>query len=279
MPTPILSAPIAFQVPDGDGLRAIHCPVVEVTLQGIPTRMIIDTGATHVVLFRAFVDGLTQTLRGDTPGTDHAGASVPTWIMDEPCTWDMGGCQGVWEESLVIEGPSFFDDWGIGGVLSPQRLMSGVCHVFRFAQGLWEVYGADAIDQALGTSPQAASIPQRTAEGELGLLVLVSGALKDGDEGIWLLNTGGKHTEVSPLVCDVDESVAWEEAGKGVSGEPVLGAFLNDRSLVCGGLELALERLLVAQQRDGLNGQLGMDTLLPYTVVIPTDQTQPVILV
>jgi predicted aspartyl protease len=109
-------------------LRGHHfpLPLVHGTVAGKPTWMLVDTGAnSHVVAgWLARQVGLPLKKLGDL-GSDHAGRTIATFRVDHPqVTIDEWGSVPD-GPMLATEVPPLIEELGIGGFISPQRLVEG----------------------------------------------------------------------------------------------------------------------------------------------------------
>ncbi len=101
-------------------------PLVRGTVAGTQTWMLVDTGAnSHVVAgWLARQVGLPLKKLGDL-GSDHAGRTIATFRVDHPrMTIDEWGAVPD-GPMLATEVPPFIEELGIGGFVSPQRLVEG----------------------------------------------------------------------------------------------------------------------------------------------------------
>jgi predicted aspartyl protease len=101
-------------------------PLVHGSVAGTPTWMLVDTGAnSHVVAgWLARQVGLPLKRLGDL-GSDHAGRTIATFRVDHPqVTIDEWGAVPD-GPMLATEVPPLIEELGIGGFISPQRLVEG----------------------------------------------------------------------------------------------------------------------------------------------------------
>jgi hypothetical protein len=106
--------------------RRFPIPLVHGTIAGTATWMLVDTGAnSHVVAgWLARRVGLPLKKLGDL-GSDHAGRTISTFRVDHPqMAIDEWGAipDGP---MLATEVPPLIEELGIGGFISPQRLVEG----------------------------------------------------------------------------------------------------------------------------------------------------------
>ena len=106
--------------------RHFPLPLVRGTIAGTPTWMLVDTGAnSHVVAgWLARQVGLPLKKLGEL-GSDHAGRTITTFRVDHPqmAIDDWGAVADG--PMLATEVPPFIEELGIGGFVSPQRLVEG----------------------------------------------------------------------------------------------------------------------------------------------------------
>jgi Aspartyl protease len=270
--TTLADIPISFDVPGG----VTHAPMVDVTIDGVATRLILDTGSTDHVLTVHLARAVGLALEPGQPGTDHAGASVPSWTVGDLAI-DIGGTRFDLHDVVAIDGPSVFGEWGIGGFLSPQHLHPEAVTVLDLRADRLAI-----VDGAPG------SIPVRLAERHRDLSVLtlardleaatpvVSAAIEPFDRVPTMLNTGGRGTEFAawavPGLIGGDE----HEPGHGVGGSVVAGTSVVGRTLDVGGVRCPVPRLLIREEIDGLGGLIGMDVLRGTALAVAADRRRPV---
>lgn len=123
-PVPMtVDVPITYTTADGD---VVHAPMVEAVVSGVATKLVVDTGASDHVLTMELARRIGLHLEAGEPGTDVTGAKVSSWYAsgDVPVSLPggAGGPVDVLRDVVVIDGPPPFARWGIGGIVSPQRL-------------------------------------------------------------------------------------------------------------------------------------------------------------
>jgi hypothetical protein len=125
-------APRAAALPPGEKRAILHYevngrhydhPLVQATLAGERTMMLVDTGAASHVLagWLARKAGLSLKKRGDV-GADHAGRTIAEFRVEHPGLAIDGWGDLADEPALAAEVPAFFEEFGIGGFVSPQHL-------------------------------------------------------------------------------------------------------------------------------------------------------------
>jgi hypothetical protein len=271
----LLDVPLTFEVPEeGGATRTIHTPMVHATIGGQPTLLIVDTGASDTVLTRELVSSWSGELVEGEPGTDHAGAPVRSWEL----VGEVGMSIGEWTTSLsapiVIDGPPPFEQWGIGGFVSPQTLHDTATVVvdlrglrIQLVEGERELIRA-GVEKSLGTP--AIHVPRHLGEGDAQRLVIV-GASVGGVSVPLMINTGGSDAELSPSVATSGSAGAGQElgvVGRGVSGVEVMGSTQHNIRIEVSGQLLHLDEVTLRDQGESYAGQLGIAELLGSVLLI-----------
>ena len=115
--TTLLDVPIRFDVGD----MVTHAPMVDVVVNGTPTRLILDTGSTDHVLTIELARAAGLPHEPGEAGTDHAGESVDSWFVGDVAL-EIDGVAFALHDAVAITGPAPFEGWGVGGFLSPQHV-------------------------------------------------------------------------------------------------------------------------------------------------------------
>ena len=76
--TELLRVPICFKGTDGSEL---HAPMVEATVGGVRTLLVLDTGSDTHLLNKELVDQIGLAVEPGETGTDHAGTVMPSWTV------------------------------------------------------------------------------------------------------------------------------------------------------------------------------------------------------
>lgn len=272
-PTVLLDVPIRFDV--GDALT--HAPMIDVRLGGHATRLILDTGSTDHALTIELVRAAGLPHEPGEPGTDHAGASVDSWFVGEIAA-EIGGLGFVLKDAVAITGPGPFAGWGVGGFLSPQHLHPTAYAVIDVAADRFFLLEQEA-DGAVGgwlrtRTPDSVvlGLPRDPAEAT----PVVRAALEPFAPVATMLNTGGRGTEFATGAVPGLSGTAPTELGKGVGGDPVRGTVVGDRTLRVGDLRLPVDRLLIRDEIDTMDGLVGMDVLRGTIVAVAADRRRPV---
>lgn len=137
----LLEVPITFDTGEGP----THAPMVQVSIHGTPTKLILDTGSTDHILTVELADALGLSAEPGEEGTDSTGASVPSWtlgtvpieIADQPFEL---------RNVVAITAPAPFPGWGIGGFISPQHLHPTVWAVLDLAKDRFLLFDGDETD-------------------------------------------------------------------------------------------------------------------------------------
>ena len=97
----LVRAPITFEVADGG---SEHAPLVVGTVGGMLTRLVLDTGSDVHLLTKELVDQLGLAFAEGEEGTDHSGATMPSWaVEDVACA--LGGVELVLRDVVAIPAP------------------------------------------------------------------------------------------------------------------------------------------------------------------------------
>ncbi len=201
-------------------------------MHGALTLLIVDTGATEHVLTKAFSERAGLTLAPSRPGHDVTGASVESNVI-ERCQLELGELRLTFDNVPAIDGPSFFSDANIGGLLSPQRLSPDETVVVDLrAKRL--VVRASAIETA-GLRPVACV---RHTTGTLGTRVSFAG----GSPVTAILDTGAESTDAESSLVKGPAGIA-VVAGYGVGGKPVMVTEARDVEVGLDGATFTLETM------------------------------------
>ena len=121
-----IAVPLTYDVGGGD---RVHSPLVEASVAGVRAKLVVDTGATDHVLTLSLAKRAGLECRPGEPGTDVSGAPVESWEIATSVEVDLGPAPTSGEATTVtlrgvfaFAGPPPFEEWGVGGIVSPQRL-------------------------------------------------------------------------------------------------------------------------------------------------------------
>ena len=250
-------ARITFTTADG----TTHAPLVEAVVNGVRTRLVLDTGATDHLLTLAVCDAANVATEPGEPGTDSTGSSVPSWQARE-VTVSIGAMKLAFPEVIAIETPPPFERAGLGGTLSPQRLRADSYVALDLTEGgAAALLGADDLDAWLADSyPGRRSLQLPAIEGDG--TVLVEAAIDTFPPVVTMLDTGAKATyAAAAAVPGLGEGRLRRSTGHGVGGTEAFGVDVPDRVLRVGGEELPFD-LVIAEHDLGIRGcVVGMDLL------------------
>jgi Aspartyl protease len=269
----LVRAPITFEAADGGSQ---HAPLVVGSVGGEVTRLVLDTGSDVHLLTKELVDELGLVLAEGEEGTDHSGATMPSWtVEDVVCA--LGGVELVLRDVVAIPAPLSFPRWGIGGILSPQHLHESACTVIDLvAHELLLVDGSDdAIADWLAERSPTVTTVVLDRDPTFGSVV-VSASVMPHAEIPTMLNTGGTRTEFSADAVPGVAGGAPERLGGGVSGADVMGANAGEATLVVAGYDVRVPALAVRESMHDPQGMVGMDVLPGTILAVFADVARPV---
>lgn len=266
--------PVTFEAADG-GLT--HAPLVAGRLGDVTTLLVLDTGSDVHLLNKDLVDRLGLAFENGEEGTDHSGATMPSWSVED-VGLELGEIEVTLGDVVGIPAPPPFPPMGIGGILSPQHLHPTATTVIDLVAH--ELLLVEAADEALPAWLEERS-PDLTAlvlkrDDSFGMVV-VPAAISPHDEIPTILNTGGKSTEFGLGSVPSFAAAAFERLGGGVSGADVLGARMGAATLVVAGREIPVASLVVREQMHDPQGMVGMDVLRGTVVAASADVTRPAV--
>lgn len=114
----LASIPITYTTLDGD---RVHSPMIVARVGGIETRLVLDTGSEIHLITRDLADSIGLIGVPGEDGIDHAGATMPSLDVGT-VGLDVEGFALELAYVVAIQAPPPFPGWGVGGILSPQRL-------------------------------------------------------------------------------------------------------------------------------------------------------------
>jgi hypothetical protein len=269
----LIDVPIVFDVLGG---TTVHSPMVHATVGGVATRLILDTGSTDHVLTRELIDAAGAPAEPAEPGTDHAGAAVPSWWVGELDVQIGDEAFGL-RDVVAIEGPAPFAAWGVGGFLSPQHLHpTARVLIDLIGDRLVVAAGPPHVVDAWLTARCASASPITLDRVPDEAVVAVEAAIEPFAPVTTILNTGGRATEfASAAVPDLGDAIE-REGGAGVSGAPVIGADAGLRIIQVKGGRIPVANLVVRPQIDGPAALVGMDVLRGTALIVGADRSEPV---
>ncbi len=271
----ILDVPVVFDVESG---AVVHSPMIHARVGGELTRLILDTGSTDHVLTKPLIDRAGAPATPAEDGTDHAGAAVASWSVGD-LTIEVAGVGFDLHDVVAIAQPGPFEDWGVGGFLSPQ-------HLHPTARVLIDLVGnrlvvvdasvaADDVDAWLAARvPTHRPLTLSRAPGTT--TVAVQAAVAGFPPIATMLNTGGRGTEFARAAVGLRTAEAGPR-GTGISGTAVLGAEAGAHEVVVGGVRVPVANLVVRDEMDDPPGILGMDVLRGTALICGADPSRPVV--
>lgn len=266
-------SPLTFEVPG----RTIHSPMVSVKVGDIETKLILDTGATdHVFTMELATEAHLEASPAE-PGTDHAGASVPSWSLGE-VPLELGGLTLPLHSVVAIDGPPPFTAWGIGGFLSPQRLHRSASVVIDLVDhriALIECSAPSLERWLTDRFPDLQPIVLRREEGEA---VRILTSIEPYRDVVAMLNTGTPQTEYASSALPGLQGIRDDDSGLGLSGTKVTGGQVENQMLQVGDTRFEIPTLLLRDEMpaEHPDGQIGMDLLHGTVLAISPDEDRPV---
>lgn len=255
-----------------------HAPLIVTSLSGlVPARYILDTGSDVHLLNEDLADELRLEKRPGEEGTDHSGATMPSWSVDD-VPLALGDLTVTLRDVVSIPAPPPFPGFGIRGILSPQNLHpTAVTVVDMVADELLLVEGTDH-ELAGFLRDRYTDLDLLTLDREPDRMVVVMAAIEPFAEVRTLIDTGGKRCEFAAAA--VPNLVAGDsvDLGGGVSGTRFEGGRVGSQTLVCGGARIAVPDLAIrrADIQPHVPGLVGMDVLRSTVVACAADLSRPV---
>lgn len=249
--------PITFET----NQRTTHSPLVHAVVNGVDTRLILDTGATDHLLTMDLCEAANLATEPGEPGTDSTGSSVPSWQARE-VTVRIGEMELALAEVIAIGTPPPFRSMGIGGALSPQRLHPDAYAVLDLsADPVATLVTAEDLDAWLAESypgRRANRLPAIDGDGT----VLVEMAIDSFPPVVMMLDTGARTTYAArTAVPGLGEGGVRRSTGRGVGGTESFGVDVPGRVLHVGDAALPVN-LVIAEHDLGIPGcVVGMDVL------------------
>jgi hypothetical protein len=271
----IFDAPITFDA--GGGPQ--HAPLVSVDFGEARAHLVLDTGATDHLLTLDLVRLLALKTKETRPGTDHAGASVPTWAVGT-LPIQIGGHRIELTDVVAIGTPSAFRAHKINGVLSPQHLHPTGHVILDLVQKRLTLAAGETSEirrWVAARVPNYVALSMARASNER--IILVRAAVKPYADAPTLLNTGGQETEFAKAAVPGAAGTTSPSRGRGVGGAQVDGFTVPDQTLQIAGVALRIPTLLVreAMGKPGYAGDVGMDLLRDTVLVVGQDPLRPVL--
>ena len=263
----LLDVPITFDVGD----TTTHAPMIEVRVGEVDTKLILDTGSTDHVLTIELARAAGLDAEPGEPGTDHAGADVPSWTLGTVAA-SIDRMPVTLRNAVAITGPAKFTGWGVGGFLSPQHLhptglvvLDLADHRFLLVEDEPEAVRAWIADRR----PELVALA--CARDPAELTPVVEAAIEPFSAVPVMFNTGGRGTEFATAAVPGLRGVEPQRLGHGVGGGVVPGSEAANRTLRVGDARFAVPRLLIREQVGSMLGLIGMDVLRGTVLVLGAD--------
>ena len=195
---------------------------------------------------------------------------MPSWTVGTVSA-EMAGLTLPLTDVVVIPAPPPFPDWGVGGILSPQRLWPKAHAVIDMVNDelvLLESDEPSAHGWARDRHLRLRDLVLDRVGGER--TVLVSAAISPHPSVPTLVDTGGRDTEFATAAAPGVGGGANERLGGSVSGADVVGQRVGSAVLLIGDGAVQVENLAI---RDAMDppGLIGMDVLRGTVVVCNDD--------
>jgi hypothetical protein len=270
----LVDVPIAFDTEDG---TTVHSPMIQATVGGVATRLILDTGSTDHVLTKELIDRVGVGGEPAEDGTDHAGAAVPSWSVGA-LEVRIGPQPFALRDVVAIAGPPPFAGWGVGGFLSPQHLHPSARVLIDLRNDrlvVVESSGADPDAWLIARVPSLRPITLDRVPGEA--TVAVPAAIEPFATVPTMLNTGGRQTEFASVTMPGLHGTRDVSGGTGVGGGRVVGSDVGERVLLVGDVRIGLRRLVVRDEMESPPGLVGMDVLRGTALICSADLRRGVV--
>jgi hypothetical protein len=264
--TPRFEVPLTFVALGG---RTLPVPMVEVEINGVATRLIVDTGASDHVLTKACADAAHVAVSAaPVDGRDHAGETFSAARL-APFDVAVAGHAVHIDDGYVIDGPPPFQPLGIGGFLSPQKLFADGFVVLDFPASRLVVVdtAASATAWLAANRGPPTAIKAAYASGKPFVSVTVGDATVLAE-----VDTGGSTTEIATTTT----ARAGETActGIGVSGKCVEGGTSSSQVAVVFAQRTFTLPVTIVESIDHApdldeGALLGMDVLRSCAIALP----------
>lgn len=272
-PSILLDEPITFDVGDGP---PTHAPMARATVNGVPTKVILDTGSTDHILTMELVEELGLEATEGEVGTDSTGSSVPSWTIGEVSA-EIAGQSFSLRNVVGIPAPPPFTRGGIGGIISPQHLRPSTWAVLDLAGERLILLEADEADLSAwltARAPQLKLLRLDRAPGEE--TIMVNAAIEPFERVVTMLDSGGKGTEMVARLGPGLVPGPPRVTGHGVGGSASYGSDVPDRVLLVGDARVPVPRLILRDELDGCGILVAMDVMRGTVIAVNGDQSQPV---
>ena len=266
--------PITFVAVDGS---SVHAPLVEGSLDGAETLLVLDTGSDVHIFTKELVDRLGLRVTQGEEGVDHSGATMPSWAVGD-ATVSLGGVALTLVDLVSIPAPAPFPARGIGGILSPQRLHPTAVTVLDLVRD--ELLLVDGDDGAVAAWLEERSPGLTTLSLERNASfgsVVARAAGRPIAEIPTQRNTRGRRTEYSRAAVPGLGDGSPEKLGGGVSGADVMGSEAGAQVLAVGGRDVPVARLAVRETMHDPQGMVGADVLGGTVLACAADRGRRVV--
>lgn len=261
--------PITFEAGGG------RTPLVLGRLGGLAARLVLDTGSDVHLLTRKLVDRLGLGVEEGEEGTDHSGAAVPSWAVEEVAL-ELGDVEVTLRDVVAITAPPPFSERGIDGILSPQHLHPSAWAVIDLlADQLLLVEGTEAAVAGWLAERSPALTTLALARDEAHPVVVVQAAIRPHPDVATMLNTGSGDTEFASSAVPGLAGAGSERLGGGVGGADVMGERAGEATLVVAGHELPVPSLVVRSTMPDPPGMVGLDVLRGTILAVCADVKRP----
>jgi hypothetical protein len=269
----LLDEPITFAVADGS---TSHAPMAEATIHGMPTRLILDTGATDHILTRELVDAIGLEVTEGEAGTDSTGSSVPSWSVSAVDA-QFAGQSFELHNVIAIAAPPAFSEKGIGGIISPQHLHPSAWAVLDLSAVRLILLVADEADLSAWLTDRAPHLRLlRLERAPTDGTIMVRAAIEPFDEVVTMLDSGGKRTEMVAELAPGLVAGPAQVTGYGVGGSASYGTEVTGQLLLVGDARVPVTRLTLRDALDDCGVLVGMDVLRGTVLAVTANRQRPV---
>ncbi len=263
----------------GIGNKPFPLPIVHGTVAGVPTLILVDTGANvHIISgWLARKAQLTTTSFGDT-GVDHAGKSIIMRRAPHPHVHIDNWGDLADEPVLVTDVPDAITSLGIGAFLSPQQLATeDASIVLDFQKSeMRQMRRGEALEttsgNALALDPPRTCLDQQ--DSPLQGLAFVLHVQVEGQATDLRLDTGAHHSDLllgsKTGKALISRSEPSDESVYAASGK-VTPRTVKNAQLRIGALEITRDINLIPGKEDDFcprDGVLAMDVLKKCVLVL-----------
>ena len=272
-PRILARVPIIFDVADGG---TEHAPLVIGAVGGVVTRLVLDTGSEVHLLNRELVDEIGLATAAGEEGTDHSGATMPSWSVED-VGLALGDARLTLRDVVAIPAPKPFPGWGVGGILSPQHLHPTAIAVIDLAADELLLVEADDATLDAWLAARSPGFETLVLPRDAGFATpVVEAAVAPYPAIPTLLDSGGRGTEFAAAAVPGLASGEMTRIGGGVSGADVVAASAGRQTLVVGRRELRVDSLEVRSSMHDPQGIIGMDMLRGTVLALSADPSRAV---